>query len=324
MTPARTVRRASPWGGPVSTSTPCRPVSASRTSPLRQVPRRHRCQRRGRRGPARAADRPGQSDRRRPVRPVRPCGAARSRRRRPVRHRGGGPADAGDVLRDLPARTTSRCTSTAGRPAPDMQTDPGRAAGRSWSAAPGCSGRSVGAVRGAEPLGDALGVRGQGAGGPLTVLDLDYRPMFWSAGPPRRRSWSGRSSTSRWRSATSTSASPRSASGIPHRAAARCWSVGSTWPWSSRARAACSPRPGTRWSRCRRSRCEVVNGLGAGDASAAPHSRPTARAAAGRDDPVRQRGRRDRRVPAGVLHRHADRAEVAELAEQIAVEAVNV
>ena len=54
---------------------------------VREVPRRQRDERRGGRRPARPAGRDHHPDRPRPLRPLHPPGAARLRRRRPVRHR---------------------------------------------------------------------------------------------------------------------------------------------------------------------------------------------------------------------------------------------
>ena len=101
---------------------------------------------------------------------------------------------------------------------------------------------------------------------PFTVLDLDYRPMFWDtpaaadrAGPARR------CRRSPWRSATARSA--RSRSGRPSRSGppTRCWTPGSSSPSSSRARRACWPRPVPSGSSRRRFPIRPLNGLGAGD-----------------------------------------------------------
>ena len=101
----------------------------------------------------------------------------------------------------------------------------------------------------------------------LTVLDLDYRPMFWPArARPPASSCPRRWSRSPSPSATSTSATPPSASATRTARRRRCWSAGSSWRWSSRARRGCWPAPGTSWSRCAPIPVDVVNGLGAGDA----------------------------------------------------------
>ena len=77
---------------------------------------------------------------------------------------------------------------------------------------------------------------------PLTVLDLDYRPVFWS---DRRRGPSagarGRRSTRPSPSATSRSVSSRPARPTPSARPARSWRRASTSPSSRRDHVACSP-----------------------------------------------------------------------------------
>ena len=80
----------------------------------------------------------------------------------------------------FPPGTTSRCGSTVARPAPDLQIRAAeldlaaiRGAGVYWSTVTGLS---------EQPNRDAHHAAWQARGRtPLTVLDLDYRPMFWSS-----------------------------------------------------------------------------------------------------------------------------------------------
>ena len=122
----------------------------------------------------------------------------------------------------------------------------------------------------AEPLGDAGRARGARQAPAITVLDLDYRPMFWAsreearaasreALPPRRRS----------RSATRTSARPRSASASRARRPTRCASAASSSRSSSRARRACWRSTATRPSRSRRCRSRSSTGSARATRSAA-------------------------------------------------------
>ena len=70
---------------------------------------------------------------------------------------------------------------------------------------------------------------------------------------------------------------------------------------------------------------DVVNGLGAGDSfRRQPDPRSAAWLAAGEDAPLRERRRCHRGVPPRMLDRHADRRRGRGVAEQTAVEAVNV
>ena len=152
---------------------------------VRQVSRRQPDQRRGRRRPARAPLRGDHPDRGRPVRPLHPHRTERLRRRRPFRHRGARTADAGDVLRDLPAGRLPALllpVPEGARPGdPRRRTGPRRDPG-----APTCSGRrSPGCARNqaaAPPRRPAQAGRPERP----TVLDLDYRPMFWAAADDAR------------------------------------------------------------------------------------------------------------------------------------------
>ena len=99
----------------------------------------------------------------------------------------------------------------------------------------------------------------------ITILDLDYRPMFWPSREAARRGCSGPWSTSRSPSATSTSATPPSASASRggRRGPARPRGRGRGGQAGPQGRAGADagtevevpPVP-----------VEVVNGLGAGDA----------------------------------------------------------
>ena len=84
-------------------------------------------QRRGRRRPARPAHRADHPHRRRPVRPLRAPGAARARRRRPLRHRRSPTCRPRSPSARSSRRTTSRCTSTACRTRPTCSDPAGRA-----------------------------------------------------------------------------------------------------------------------------------------------------------------------------------------------------
>ena len=101
----------------------------------------------------------------------------------------------------------------------------------------------------------------------LTVLDLDYRPMFWPNPSEAHDQVSAalpHSSTSR--SATSTSARSRSANATPSVPPTRCSTRASASRSSSRARRACWARAVTSAVVVPPVPVDVVNGLGAGDA----------------------------------------------------------
>ena len=116
--------------------------------------------------------------------------------------------------------------------------------------------------------------------------------------PPRPSRCRRPCSRSRWPSATARSA--RSPSGRPSRERRRraAGPPASSWPSSSRARAACWPRP-ARAGRVPPDPGRRVNGLGAGDSfGGALLSRPAARLAAGEDPALRQRRRAPSSRPA--------------------------
>ncbi len=112
---------------------------------------------------------------------------------------------------------------------------------------------------------------GRGAGRPAevlhTILDLDYRPMFWpsreeararvAAGPAARHRGGRQPRRVRHRRRRARAARGRRR---------RCASAASTWPWSSRAPRACWPTTATTTVEVPPVPVEVVNGLGAGDA----------------------------------------------------------
>ena len=222
---------------------------------VRQVPRRQRDQRRGRGGPPRAAHR-GDHPHRRRTRSAGSCTArcATSASTTAFVTAGRRPADAGDVLRDLPAGRLPAVLLPAAHGA--------RPRDRGRRARPGRDPRRRHllvdrhrAVAGAEPRARTTPPGRPAAGAPLTVLDLDYRPMFWAVarGAPRPGR-QGAASTSPSRSATSRSARSRSASATRERAAdalldarrrARGRQAGSA--------RACSAARATSGSRCRRS-----------------------------------------------------------------------
>ena len=235
--------------------------------------------------------------RRRPVRRVRARRAARLRRRRPVRDGGARPAHAGHVLRDLPAGRLPALLL----PLPEgaRPGDPRRRAGpRRDPRRRRLLGHRHRAVAGAEPgrrRSPRCAARGRRG---ITVLDLDYRPMFW---PSREeaRGWMQRGAAARHRRGRQPRRvrdrrrRPRAARGGRR----RCSTRASSSPSSSRARRACWPPTATpRQVEVPPVPVEVVNGLGAGDAfgGALCHGLLAGwdlRA----DDAVRQRRRRDRR-----------------------------
>ena len=161
---------------------------------------------------------------------------------------------------------------------------------------------------------------------PFTVLDLDYRPMFWESPAAateqvqralrhgHRRGRQPRRMRDRRRRNQSATRRPT-----------RCSTWASSWPSSSRGRAACSARPGIRRSSVAPNDVDVVNGLGAGDAFGGSlchgllHGWPlekTLRYANAAGAIVASRLECSTAMPTA--------AEVAALAEQTAVEAVNV
>ena len=176
-----------------------------------------------------------------------------------------GVPDAGDVLRDLPARRLPALLLPATRRRPTCRSGR-RTSTRTRSATAGVFWVTVTGLS-EEPSREAhhaaLAARG---GRTHTVLDLDYRPMFWDsaehapgrdpegARPGHRRGGQPRGVRGRGRRDR-----PRARGRRPARRRRR------SWPSSSRGRAACSPRPGPSGS-CRRAiPITPLNGLGAGD-----------------------------------------------------------
>ena len=207
--------------------------------------------------------------RRGPVRPVRAPGAARVRRGRPVSSPG---------WPDLPTPVTfCEIFPPDDFPiyfyrypkAPDLVIDDRRAGpGRDQRRAD-LLGHGHRAVRRSRP-GRRRSPRCRPPAGAITVLDLDYRPMFWpSREEARGAGWARRSSTSPCRSATSTSATPRSASATRARAAKALRDKGVSLAVVKQGPAGVLAVDGTGEVEVPPVPVEVVNGLGAGDASAA-------------------------------------------------------
>ena len=152
-----------------------------------------------------------------------------------------GPADAGDVLRDLPpGRLPALLLPRAHRARPG---DRGRTSS-TWtrSARPGVFWATVTGLS-QEPSRSAHHAAWEArAAAPLTVLDLDYRPMFWPSRPRRVRGRSARRwSTSPSPSATARSARSPSARATPSGRPTRCSTAASSSRSSSRGPRACSP-----------------------------------------------------------------------------------
>ena len=137
---------------------------------------------------------------------------------------------------------------------------------------------------------EARGKRG------ITVLDLDYRPMFWPSREEAAARSRGRCRTSRVAVGNLDECETAVGEREPRARPRRCTTRGSTSPSSSRARRACSRATAREAVEVPPVPVEVVNGLGAGDAfgGALCHG-----LLAGWDleriDAVRQRGRRHRR-----------------------------
>ena len=223
-----------------------------------------------------------------------------------------GPPHAGHVLRDLPARRLPALLLPRAQGA--RPRDPHRRSSTSTRSAPArvfwvtVTGLSQEPSRSATLA--ALEARAKAG---ITVLDLDYRPMFWRTRARRRARWiaAGPRARRRSRSATSTSARPPSASASRARRRGRC--TPGRRPGGRQA------GPEGRAGRRRRATAvevppvpvEVVNGLGAGDAfgGALCHG-----LLAGwdleRTDALLQRRRRARRLAPGLRRRDAAEAEV--------------
>ena len=160
---------------------------------------------------------------------------------------------------------------------------------------------------------------------PFTVLDLDYRPMFWES--PAAATEQVQRALQHVTVAVGNREECEIAVGEPTRTRppTRCSTSASNWRSSSRARAVCSARRGTRSVMVAPNEVDVVNGLGAGDAFGGSlchgllHGWPlekTLRYANAAGAIVASRLECSTAMPTA--------AEVAELAEQTAVEAVNV
>ena len=184
-------------------------VSLREVETLRQVPRRQLVQRRGRRRPLRPQGRDDHAHRRRPVRRVPARRAAGLRRRRPLGDAGRRPAHAGHVLRDLPARRLPavllpRAQGAGPRDPRRTSSTSTRSARRKvfWATVTGLS---------QEPSRSATLAALEARATGITVLDLDYRPMFWASREEARK-WVARGAPARRPSpsATRTSGRPRS------------------------------------------------------------------------------------------------------------------
>ena len=297
----------SPWAGSGSTSTPCSSAWARGRADVREVPRRQRHQRRRRRGPARPPRRPHHPHRRRPLRPLRAPRPARLGVDDRLRHRGRRAAHAGDVLRDLPARRLPAVLL----PLPDRARpdDRGRrAAAATRSAQAGIFWATVTGLS-QEPSRSAHFAAWEARGRRQhTVLDLDYRPMFWPH-PEEASAQVGK-------------ALEHVTVAVGNREECEV-AVGETDPQRGRrraARAGCRARGRQAGPQGRARRHPRRAGRGAavpGRGRQRPRRRrrlrrrPVPRAAR-RLGPaphprVRQRRRGHRRLAAGVLHRHADR-----------------
>ena len=304
--------RCSPWAGSAWTSTRCR--SASRCEDVETFGKflgGSADQRRGRRRPARPAHRGDHPHRRRPVRPVRAPGAARLRRRRPVRHRrcAGLPTPVTFCEIFPPDDFPLYFYRLPDRPGPG---DPRRRAGpRRDPRRRRLLGHRHRPVRGAEPrrrTWPRCAARGRPRhhrarpGLPADVLAVPRaRPRALGrrgAAARHRRGRQPRRVRDRGRRARAARAAAGALLDRGRRAGRR-----QAGP-AGRAR----PRPRERaWSRCRRCRSRWSTG-------SAPATRSAARCATAcspagpleRIAAVRQRRRRDRRLPAGLLRRHAD------------------
>ena len=247
----------------------------------------------------------------RPVRPLRATGALRGSASTTRSSRAGRrPADAGDVLRDLPARTTSRSTSTATRPRPTCMIERGRAAARrdprrarsTGPRSPGC--RRSRAARAHFAAWEARGRRDAHRPRPRLPADVLGRPRARPASRSARPSSTSPSPSATARSARSPSARPtRSAPPTPCSSAGLELGDRQAGP-QGRARrdratsaSRCRPSP-SRWS--------TASAPATPSAARSCHGL-LARLGPAPDPRVRQRRRRHRRPPAGVLHRHADR-----------------
>ena len=236
------------------------------------------------------------------VRPVRAQGAARARRRRPVRHRGGRPADPGDVLRDLPAGRLPAATSTGCRPPRTCVIRPERARPRRDRATPASSGRRSPACP-QEPSRSAHHAACEARGRRAADRARPGLPADVLGRSGRGRAAQVRAALPHVTVAVGNLEECEIAVGETRADAGRRGAAGravSSWPSSSRARRACSAM--TKDERGRGAadrRSTVVNGLGAGDSFGGALCHGLLSGWDLETDPaVRQRRRRDRRLPA--------------------------
>ena len=257
------------------------------------IPRRDGDERGRRRLPARPKHRRHHEGRRRPVRPLRGHGAPGVRRRHPLRRPHRRPADAGRLRRARPARGAadlvlplSEGARHDARAGDDLDADAIRAAAIFWA-----TGHR--ALRRAEPHDDDGRARDARSG-----RDDGPRPRLAAgalAATRRQRADRYRRALARMRPSSSATA-PRCAVAVgelePEAAAAALLALGAAPGDREARRRGRAGRDARRGARsCRRSGCEVVNGLGAGDAfgGALCH-----RLLAG-DSPARRRAVRQRR-----------------------------
>ena len=108
--------------------------------------------------------------------------------------------------------------------------------------------------------------RPEAGSGRHTVLDLDWRPMFWSS--PEQASAEYDAMLDHVTVAVGNRAEVEVAVGTsdPHEAATGCSTAASSWPWSRWAARACSSPPPSGRDVVAPHPVEVVCGLGAGDA----------------------------------------------------------
>ncbi len=139
-----------------------------------------------------------------------------------------------------------------------------------------------------------------------TVLDLDWRPMFWASPDDAREARAAMLAAVDVVVGNRAEVEVAVGTADPEEAAARLLAAAWRWRSSSSAPTGCSSRPATGRPPWRRCPVEVVCGLGAGDAFGGALVTACSPAGTRRARRVRQRGRSDRRLPARVRRRHAD------------------
>ena len=198
---------------------------------------------------------------------VPPRRAARLRGRRPLRHPGARRCRPRSPSARSSRRTTSRSTSTASRRRPtwrsradELDLDAIRDAGVFWIT-------GTGLCQEPSPVGDPRRAARPRQAPAITVFDLDYRPMFWpSREEARALVPAGAAARRRSPSATSTSATPRSASGSRARPPTALHDAGVELAVVKQGPAGVLASRGGEEVEVPPVPVEVVNGLGAGDA----------------------------------------------------------